>query len=53
MLGGLFPFAQMMQGGRNPRFARILEQLDVDAPAHVHMVRGMCFCPFVVMLFNC
>lgn len=42
MLGGLFPFAQMLQrggGGRGQRFQHVLEQLGADSPPHVQMVR--------------
>ncbi|KAG3027796.1 hypothetical protein PC121_g14665 [Phytophthora cactorum] len=38
VLGGMFPFSQLLQGsGGNPRFQRLLEQIAADQPVHTQM----------------
>ncbi|ETK96949.1 hypothetical protein L915_00429 [Phytophthora nicotianae] len=38
VLGGMFPFSQLLQGsGGNPRFQRLLEQIGADQPVHTQM----------------
>lgn len=38
VLGGMFPFSQLLQGsGGNPRFQRLLEQIGADQSVHTQM----------------
>ncbi|TMW58893.1 hypothetical protein Poli38472_007038 [Pythium oligandrum] len=36
-MAGLFPFMQLLEHSGQPRFQRILQSLDPDAPIHAHM----------------
>uniref|UniRef100_K3WXK9 HECT-type E3 ubiquitin transferase n=1 Tax=Globisporangium ultimum (strain ATCC 200006 / CBS 805.95 / DAOM BR144) TaxID=431595 RepID=K3WXK9_GLOUD len=37
MMGGLFPFAQLLEGSGSPRFQRTLEAISAQSPTHVQM----------------
>lgn len=42
-MGGLFPFAQLLEGSGGSRFQRTLEAISAQSPTHVQMVRLFIF----------